>query len=97
MSKRFCYYITVASGHSLRSFAEILYNPVAFDLQSFDSSAKTCVGVVFSKAKFLSVSVRNPSKDLSTSVMSLLRLGPISVTKGLSISAISDLILSNGY
>ena len=58
---------------------EILSNPVAFDLQSFDSSAKTCVGVVFSKTKFLSVSVRNSSKDLSTSVTSLLRLGPISV------------------
>ena len=58
------------SGHSLRSFAEILSNPVAFDLQNFDSSAKTCVGVVFSKTKFLSVSVRNSSKDLSTSVTS---------------------------
>ena len=46
------------SGHTLRSFAEILSNPVAFDLQSFDSSAKTRVGVVFSKTKFLSVAVR---------------------------------------
>ena len=51
------------SGHSLRLFAEMLLsNPVAFDLHSFDSSAKTChsFGVVFSKTKFLSV-----SKDLS--------------------------------
>jgi len=72
------------SGHSLRSFAEILSNPVAFDLQSFDSSAKTCVGVVFSKTKFLSVSVRNSSKDLSTSVRSLPRLGPISVKRSLA-------------
>ena len=45
-------------------------------MQSFDSRAKTCVSVVFSKTKFLSVSVRNSSKDLSTSVTSPLRLGP---------------------
>ena len=67
------------SGHSLRSLAEILSNPVAFDLQSFDSSVKTRVGVVFSKTKFLSVAVRNSSKDLSTSVTSPLRLGPTSI------------------
>ena len=54
------------SGHSLRSFAEILSNPVAFDLQSFDSSAKTRVGVVFSKTKFLSVAVN--TKQLFTEV-----------------------------
>ena len=40
------------SGHSLRRFDEILSIPVAFDFQSFESSAKTCVGVVFSKTKF---------------------------------------------
>ena len=43
----------------------------------------------FSKKKFLSVLVRNSSKDLSTSFTSQLRLGPISVKKEFSISAIS--------
>ena len=78
------------SGHSLRSFAERLSNPVAFDLQSFDSSAiyLLCWCCFFKNKIFIS-SVRNSSKDLSTSVTSLLRLGPISVKKEFSISAIA--------
>ena len=39
------------SGLSLRSFAEISSNPVAFDLQNLGSSAKTCFGVVLFKNK----------------------------------------------
>jgi len=77
------------SRHSHRSFAEMLSNPVAFDLQSLTSSAKTCVGVVFSKTKYLSVFLRNSTKDLSTSVTSLLRLGPISMKKEIHVYAIS--------
>ena len=65
---------------SLVTLVNPFFRPV-LDLQSFDSSAKTCVGVVFSETKFLSVSVRNSSNNLSTSATSLLRPGPISVKK----------------
>ena len=94
MSKRFRY---SRSGQSLRSFAEISSNPVAFDMQSFDNSAKTCVGVVSSKTIFLSISVRNSSKDLLTSVTSQLRPGPISVKKEFSISAHDICLISRIY
>ena len=38
-------------GHFRNNFAEILFNPVAFDLHSFDRSENTCEGVIFSNMK----------------------------------------------
>ena len=61
------------SGHSSRSFAEILSNPVAFDLQSFDSSEKTLSCLTPSWDLLGSLSTRTFKGDAA--VIERLRLG----------------------
>ena len=75
MSKTFRWYIGLPLEVSLKYY--LIQSPLT--CKALIVVQKHVLVLFFQKQNFLSVSVRNSSKDLSTSVTSLLRLGPIHI------------------